>query len=298
MARKDKASRLLLFTDGFSTEPLDGVAEKLAAQNIALDYRLVRDQAAADFRVSRLTIPERAQVAEPFLIEVEVRGDRDGTVPLSIRRGDQDLKNADVEVRGGAGTIRFTDRIPITGAHRYEAVLRAPQPDRLGNNRFEAWIEITGGPRILLVTAYSNDPAADVLARQGFIVETVTLPSTPTIGQLAGARAVILNNVPAFELPSDFLNSLPFFVREQGGSLAMAGGRHSFGAGGYFESPIDEILPVSMELKVEHRKLSLAMAIVMDRSGSMGMEVAPGCRRWTSRTKAPPTPSASSARTT
>jgi hypothetical protein len=34
-----------------------------------------------------------------------------------------------------------------------------------------------------------------------------------------------------------------------------------------------------MELKVEHRKLSLAMAIVMDRSGSMGMEVAPGVQK-------------------
>ena len=56
----------------------------------------------------------------------------------------------------------------------------------------------------------------------------------------------------------------------------MAGGRQSFGAGGYFQSAVDPLLPVSMELKTEHRKLSLAMAIVMDRSGSMGVGVAGG----------------------
>ena len=48
---------------------------------------------------------------------------------------------------------------------------------------------------------------------------------------------------------------------------------NNFGSGGYFESSIDPLLPVSMELKNEHRKLAVAMAIVMDRSGSMSMTV-------------------------
>ena len=56
----------------------------------------------------------------------------------------------------------------------------------------------------------------------------------------------------------------------------MAGGEQSFGSGGYFQSPIDALLPVSMELKSEHRKLSVALAIVMDRSGSMAVQVGGG----------------------
>ena len=87
---------------------------------------------------------------------------------------------------------------------------------------------------------------------------------------------MILNNVPAHEVPTDFLKSLDFFVREQGGGLLMAGGEHSFGSGGYFQSPIDALLPVSMELKSEHRKLAVALAIVMDRSGSMSVGVGGG----------------------
>ncbi|MFK7911814.1 MAG: VWA domain-containing protein, partial [Akkermansiaceae bacterium] len=50
----------------------------------------------------------------------------------------------------------------------------------------------------------------------------------------------------------------------------------SFGSGGYFQSAVDNLLPVSMELKNEHRKLSVAMAVVMDRSGSMSMSAGGG----------------------
>jgi hypothetical protein len=71
----------------------------------------------------------------------------------------------------------------------------------------------------------------------------------------------------------EFTRALPFFVNEQGGGLAMIGGRFSFASGGYFGSELEPLLPVSMELKQEHRKLAVALAIVMDRSGSMSMTV-------------------------
>jgi len=96
---------------------------------------------------------------------------------------------------------------------------------------------------------------------------------------LAGAKAVIFNNVPAHEIPNDFMKSLDFFVRDQGGGFLMVGGERSFGAGGYFQSPIDELLPVSMELKNEHRKLSVALAMALDRSGSMSVQVPGGMQK-------------------
>jgi hypothetical protein len=104
-------------------------------------------------------------------------------------------------------------------------------------------------------------------------VDRVTETSGLDPARLTGARLVILNNVPAAQVPVPFLAALKFFVTEQGGGLLMVGGRNSFGSGGYFASAIDPLLPVSMELKKEHRKLAVALAIVMDRSGSMGMSV-------------------------
>lgn len=273
---RGRPSRLLVIGDGYATEPLTGIAEKLKNQDIELDYRLARELEPQDYRISALRMPAKAQLNEPFILEIEVRGTHDGTVPVKVLRQGREIKTSEVQLRLGTGTLRFTDRLGVTGVAHYEAVIQPAKDAHPGNNRHEAMIEIAGGPRVLLLTAYTNDPVAETLRRQGFTVESVTELRSVRSGQLAGAKCVIFNNVPAFELPSEFLSTMDFYVREQGGSLLMAGGTKSFAAGGYFESPLDPLLPVSMELKQEHRKLMVAMAIVMDRSGSMSMTVANG----------------------
>lgn len=269
-------NRIVLFTDGFSTEPLTGVAAKLIAQRVPLDYRLVRRLDETDFQVGDFVMPERAQPGEPYVIDLTVVGTTDGPVPVDVFRGKSRLFTKEITVSGGVGRLRFSDRITEAGAHRYEVVINPPLDAHPGNNRHERWIEITAGPRILLVSKYQGDPVAAILRAQGFDVTEVKNPPDLNPGSLTGAKAVILNNVPAFELPGDFLGALPFFVNEQGGGLLMAGGQQSFGSGGYYESPVDPLLPVSMELKSEHRKLGVAMAIVMDRSGSMAMTTSSG----------------------
>ncbi len=275
----DRAARLLVVTDGYSTEPLSDAAERLNRQQVSLDYRLLTGEDAADYRVDRLELPTKAQVGEPFLLEVGVAGHPDGPVDLHILRDGVDIGRSQLVVKDGEALARFTDRLGLAGAHRYTASIVAASDPHPGNNRAERWIEIAGGPRILLVTAYANDPLAPVLRAQGFDVEVVDNPSAAHVGQLSGAKVVILNNVPAFLCHQDFLDALDFYVRSQGGGLLMAGGKQSFGSGGYFESAVDGLLPVSMELRTEQRKLATAMSIVLDRSGSMAASVGPNLEK-------------------
>ncbi|MFD2257401.1 VWA domain-containing protein [Luteolibacter algae] len=278
MAQVDerKPSRVLLFTDGFSTEPLTEAAAQMKKRGVPLDFRLIRDEVSEDVRLARLTFPERVQVGEPYLISILIRGSLDGAIPLVLRRNGQILVETRVTVRDGVGTVEFTDRIGKVGSYEYTAEVLPEKDAHPGNNRSSRWIEITGGPRLLLVSKYIDDPVAKAMSEMDYEVQVVSNFSELRPGLLAGTKAVIFNNVAAHEIPGDFLKSLDFFVREQGGGFLMAGGKHSFGAGGYFQSDIDGLLPVSMELKSEHRKLSVALAIVMDRSGSMGVSVAGG----------------------
>ena len=92
-----RPARMLIFTDGYATEPLTGIAEKLKQQGIELDYHLTRDPEPTDYRVAALRVPTKAQLGEPFLLEIEVRGTRDGTVPVKILRQGRELKATDVE---------------------------------------------------------------------------------------------------------------------------------------------------------------------------------------------------------
>ena len=54
----------------------------------------------------------------------------------------------------------------------------------------------------------------------------------------------------------------------------MLGGEESFGLGGYYRTPIEEALPVTMEVKQKLEIPSLAVVLSIDRSGSMAMTTA------------------------
>lgn len=270
-----RSARLLALTDGQSTEPLDRLADKLLAKGVPLDVRLPPERTEADFSVAALTLPRRVQLREGLLADVVIRGSVDASVPMEILRDGQVIGTSTAEIIDGVARVRFTDRLAAPGAHRY-GVRILPEADAIrGNNVAEQWVEVQGGPRIVLVTAYTDAPLAAVLRAQGFAVQVIDDLTQATVGVLSGAEAVILDNVPAYKLAPDFVKALDFFVTAQGGGLAMIGGKTSFAAGGWFGSAVDPLLPVSMELKQEHRKLAVAMAIVMDRSGSMSM-TAPG----------------------
>ncbi|MEM7143702.1 MAG: VWA domain-containing protein [Verrucomicrobiota bacterium] len=272
----DRHSRLLLFSDGYSTEPIASSSDKLIEAEVPLDYRLLTPEDEIDARIANLNVPSRQKIGEPFLIDVAVVGTSIGPVPLTVFRNGQPIAKTNIDLFDGSGEVRFTDRLENTGSYLYEAIITPEEDAHDGNNRYQSWIEIAGGPSILLISKYLDDPIADILSKQGFHVELVTNARSLNTGRISGAEAIILNNVGAFEINDSFLEAIDFYVRNQGGGLLMCGGRNSFGSGGYFESAIDELLPVSLELKTEHRKLAVAMAVVMDRSGSMSMTVPGG----------------------
>ncbi len=274
--KPDRAARLLVLTDGYSTEPLTGLEFRLLSQEVPLDYRLLESPNPQDYQVDFLHTAERVRPGEPFLIEFQVSGQPDAIVPYQILRDGQGIGSGTVEVKGGTGSLRFTDRVSSPGAHHYQVQI-TPEHDAIpGNNLGQSWTEVVSGPRVLLVTDYPDDPLIATLRQEKIDVDVETKPRSLVPGRLSGAKAVILNNVPSYEIPPDFLSLIDFFVREQGGGLLMIGGKYSFGAGGYSQSTLDDLLPVSMELRTEHRKLAVAMAIVMDRSGSMSIAVANG----------------------
>lgn len=272
----DIAARILLLSDGFSTEPVEPVLESLLREQVPLDIRLLGEPLGNDLRISRMQVPRRTGIGEPFVLEVEVSGRPDGVVPIEIRRDGRLIVNETVEVREGRGRARFVERLATPGARRYDAVIRPIDDAEPGNNRDSRWVEVDGARGVLLLTSYQDDPLVPVFQQLGATVDVVDNPGDLHPGRLSGAALVVFNNVPAHVIAPEFLQAIDFHVRHQGASLLMTGGRSSFGGGGYFESPIDPLLPVSLELRADQRRGAVALGIVMDRSGSMNATVASG----------------------
>jgi len=274
-----RATRLLMVTDGISTEAMDGVVNSLAGAQAPLDLRLEGKSPVGDSGIARVTAPPQVQAGQGVLLEFDAFSSEDQEIPFELLRDEKRIGAGNVFVTRGRGHGRVAFRADAMGAHRYDVRLLPRQDSRVANNSGSAWVETVSGPNVLLVTPYPDDPVAAALSRSGIPVDVVNDPGRLHAGDLTSSRLVILNNMPANRLPASFLDGLPFFVKEQGGGLLMAGGPQSFGAGGYFESQIDPLLPVSMELREEHRKLAVAMAIVLDRSGSMAVSAGGGATK-------------------
>jgi uncharacterized membrane protein len=130
------------------------------------------------------------------------------------------------------------------------------------------------------VTRKSDSGLAALLQKGGLKVQ-VTAPEMCrwTLEDLTRYSAVLLENVPAEKIGHSAMELLATWVKETGAGLMMTGGKDSYATGGYYKSPLDPILPVSMERRDEHRKLQVAIVVALDRSGSMAMPVGGGLQK-------------------
>ena len=83
----------------------------------------------------------------------------------------------------------------------------------------------------------------------------------------------MLNNVSGFDLSLEKMENLEHFVRDSGGGVISIGGNNAYGAGGYYATPIEALLPVEMDIKTDASIPLAAVTILIDKSGSMSTEV-------------------------
>src|SRR5204862_7018760 len=80
---------------------------------------------------------------------------------------------------------------------------------------------------------------------------------------------IVLSDVARSSLTDNQMKAVATYVRDLGGGFILAGGENNYGEGGYSKTAIEEVLPVTFEAKKE-KPDSVAMIMVLDKSGSMG----------------------------
>lgn len=272
-----REGRVLLVSDGLSTSgDARAAARRLAERGIPVDFRhLARTGDGADAAVASLDVPSRVSEGEPFQFSATVTSTSAREVGWTLRRGSVLLARGRSTLQPGANRLTFRDRLERPGLADYTLELDSSDavPE---NDRARAVTRVAGSQRVLVVRSDgAQSGLVRALSSSDLQVEVTSAPPR-TLEALEGVGVVVLENVPASALGEQGLQVLARFVRDMGGGLLMTGGRRSFGEGGYHRSALDELLPVSMELRDEQRKASLALGIAMDRSGSMSVTTSDG----------------------
>ena len=267
----DRQGAILLLSDGENNgrDPLPA-ARRAFARGVRIDVRPFPRANTADLSIERIDLPETAAMLEPFQFSVWVHSDRRVEGDFTLERHGAVLSSGRRVFEAGMNRIVLRDVIDEAGIGDYRVRVDAGEDRVPENNSAIGALRVEGARSILVV---NDDGAEDTLVRvlrAARIPVKLTSPENARLDalSLAAHRAVVLENVAAGRLGGG-LRSLARFVVDRGGGLCVTGGKASFGTGGYFRSVLDPLLPVSMEMRQEHRKQAIALAIALDRSGSM-----------------------------
>jgi uncharacterized membrane protein len=265
--------RIVLLSDGNDTagEAEEAIAAA-SARGIRLDVVTPADESAAEVLVDAVDAPPGARVGETIDLTVRLRSTITTSATLRLLADGATIATRDLELEPGVTTIPFAVTAEAPGFHVFRAVIE-PDEDRFAqNNAADAYVLVTGEPQVLVATD-DAERAADLVASLGegslqvTVVPADGVPSSLTT--LAGYDSIVLDNVSAADLGDTAMASLQVYVRDLGRGLVMIGGRESYGAGGFTDTPIEETLPVYMTVRDRERSPDVAMVAVVDKSGSM-----------------------------
>ena len=268
----DHPGRIIMLSDGQFTGPSPlTAATRAASREIAIDYRLLQRPGGNDIAIDSIDAPTQVNPGESFFIHAWISTPVETTIDYRLTSDSGPLSSGTTALNPGLNRLTFRDQSAESGARLYTLTVQSDLADPLPqNNRARLLIGVTGPRPLLHLSGDEQSQFAALLQSSGVKVQTAKMRSIDwSLASLADYSGIILENLPAGQIGQNGMDMLAQWVTQAGAGLMITGGRRAYGPGGYFKSPLDPILPVSMELRQEHRKLSLAIVVALDRSGSM-----------------------------
>lgn len=272
----DGEKRVVLISDGNETRgSAVDTARSLNRAGITVHTLPLGQQEAnrPEVAVRRLIAPNESRAAEPHELRLVVYARQRVEAEVQIFRDGEYWGGDEVSLQPGDNVFRYTGRLDEPGLHTYRARIDTSRDTILENNESGAVIDVAGPPRLLYVHGEGNQAPSflNALSAQGIEIEEREVSQIPTdLTELADYASVVFDNVPAYDLSLAAMENLERYVRDLGRGFLMLGGDRSFGAGGYYQTPIERLLPVDMDVTSSMQIPSLAMTFVIDKSGSMG----------------------------
>jgi Mg-chelatase subunit ChlD len=273
--------RMVILSDGNETDG-DLLAEAYRAADMAvkLSWKTFPEDRVDEIRVASITLPDDIKMGAPFEVTAEIWSTHEEEVTLALRQ--DDFPNGlepkkTVTLREGINKVRFKSQAKKAGFTTYTLRVVDPQRDtEKANNATTMTAPVRGRPRVLYVEGgvQRNRGSAGHLQRalehENIDVEVRGprgLPSTAK--ELEKFDLVLVSDVPAHFLGLAQMSAVESYVRDLGGGLIMAGGEDSFGSGGYQGTRMEKIMPVRFDSERVKEQPNIAIALVIDRSGSM-----------------------------
>ena len=269
---EDRPGRIVLITDGVATQGnVERALDELVRRNIVVDVLPIQYDHTQEVWVEKLNLPRQVRPGETYEAGMVLGSLQDGHGDLVLRENGKEIARQNVQYR--SGKTRFTLPLYLRGPGYYEYVATiepAPGYDSLSeNNSAMGYLYLQGEGRILVLTDPDGDPAdskalVQALLRTNRLIEVKTAYDCPNDElALLPYDSVILVNAPADAFNAAQQQALHDGVYNLGVGLLMIGGKNAFGPGGWNRTPVEEALPVSMDITQRKVMPKGALAIIL-----------------------------------
>lgn len=268
---EDAQGRIVVLSDG-ATEDVRAAAQQLAARGVTVDFQSFSGDALPDAQISQLNVPSRVYQGQSFTVTVQVTANHDTAGTLVLYQNRTPVSSREVTLRRGDNTFTFRDTAADTGVVTYEARLISEGDSCAQNDSMGGYVYVQGAPKLLLVEGRQGEGSemAAMLSAAAMQYETVLPAQLPyDAEQLRQYDGVVLVNVDYDAADEEQWAALDSAVRVLGRGLTVIGGDSSYALGGYRGSRLEEMLPVTIDVRNKLDLPSLALMLVIDKSGSM-----------------------------
>lgn len=268
---EDAQGRIVVLSDG-ATEDVRAAAQQLAARGVTVDFQSFSGDALPDAQISQLNVPSRVYQGQSFTVTVQVTANHDTAGTLVLYQNRTPVSSREVTLRRGDNTFTFRDTAADTGVVTYEARLISEGDSCAQNDSMGGYVYVQGAPKLLLVEGRQGEGSemAAMLSAAAMQYETVLPAQLPyDAEQLRQYDGVVLVNVDYDAADEEQWAALDSAVRVLGRGLTVIGGDSSYALGGYRGSRLEDMLPVTIDVRNKLDLPSLALMLVIDKSGSM-----------------------------
>jgi uncharacterized membrane protein len=269
----DTAKRIVLMSDG-NDNMGDVLAEARRARSdgIPVDVVPLWYEHRNEVCFERMIAPTYAEPGEQLPVRMIVNTNQPVRGTMDIYKNGELVpiapEHARMTLRPGNNTFTAKMSVESPGAYTFEAVFR-PDDDSMDavalNNTASTFTFVSGKSSALLVT---SDSLHDQPLLEALRAENVNVRMAPaaelgdfSLLQMMNYSTIILANIPAATFTDEQQQALATYVKDMGSGLIMLGGNEGFGAGGWIGSPVEEVMPVSFEIK--HKRVIPRGALVL-----------------------------------
>jgi Mg-chelatase subunit ChlD len=283
------ARRMVILSDGLDNSSIQDSASfqeaaRLAAgSGVELIVRPFVVDPGSEVLVSDVSAPSQIRQGERFDLSISLEATKPVETTVRVLAGERVIYETRYALERGAQSFSLPLTAEEPGFTSYQVQIEPEEDGFYQNNQAAAYTYVTGPPRLLLVAPEPGEWIGQQRERQDeytalisaleageFLVDAVPPGALPAdLVELANYEALILVDVPARQLTQRQMQAVQSYVRDLGGGLVTVGGPTSYGVGGWYQTPLEETLPVEMQIKDEQRRTSVSMLFIIDRSGSM-----------------------------